>query len=52
MKPKRKNVVREEEDELVGRYTQLVFHCAVCKKLYKKPGGCSTCDEVLKPKGG
>ena len=42
----------EELEEVVGRYTQLVFECAVCKKVYKKPGACNACDEILKPKGG
>jgi hypothetical protein len=42
----------EDEEELVGKYTQLIFECTICKKVYKKPGMCSTCDAILKPKGG
>lgn len=43
---------KEDEKELVGKYTDLVFQCAVCKKTYKKPGMCTQCDIMLKPKGG
>ena len=42
----------KDEEELVGKYTQLIFECAVCKKVYKKSGICNTCDEILKAKGG
>ena len=42
----------EELEDVVGKYTQLVFECTVCKKVYKKPGICNTCDEILKAKGG
>ena len=43
---------QDDEEDLAGKYTQLVFQCAVCKKVYKKGGVCNTCDELLKPKGG
>lgn len=42
----------ENEDELVGKYTQLIFECAVCKRVYKKSGTCNVCDQILRPKGG
>jgi hypothetical protein len=42
----------EKEEEMVGKYTQLIFECTVCKKVYKKSGMCNTCDVTLKPKGG
>lgn len=42
----------KNKDDIVGAYTQLVFACNVCKKVYKKPGMCPDCDVVLKPKGG
>ncbi|MBI2084839.1 MAG: hypothetical protein HYT70_04505 [Candidatus Aenigmarchaeota archaeon] len=42
----------DDENDLVGAYTQLVFECTVCKKLYKKPGVCNQCDVILKAKGG
>ena len=49
---KEENEKEEHEEDLAGKYTQLVFQCAVCKRVYKKPGMCNVCDEVLKPKGG
>ncbi|MBI1978714.1 MAG: hypothetical protein HYS62_01475 [Candidatus Aenigmarchaeota archaeon] len=45
-------MLNEDEESLAGKYTELIFACAVCKKVYKKPGICRTCDEMLKPKGG
>lgn len=39
-------------EEIIGKYTQLLFECSVCKKVYKKPGMCQQCDIVLKLKGG
>ena len=42
----------KEEEELVGAYTRLLFECAICKRVYKKPGMCQQCDVVLKLKGG
>ena len=45
-------MAQEDEEDLVGKYTQLIFECTVCKKVYKKPGMCKTCDEMLKPRGG
>ncbi len=41
-----------EEIKHVGEKTQLIFECAVCKKVYKQPGMCAECQLVLKPKGG
>ena len=43
---------KEKADDTVGAYTQLVFACSICKKVYKKPGMCNECEVVLKPKGG
>jgi len=31
---------------------ELVYACSVCKKVYKKPGMCVTCNVLLKSKGG
>ncbi|MBI2547314.1 MAG: hypothetical protein HYW23_02600 [Candidatus Aenigmarchaeota archaeon] len=43
---------QDDEKESAGKYTRLVFECAVCKKVYKKPGVCKICDTILKPSGG
>lgn len=40
----------EVKDE--GKYTELVFECQICRRIYKDPGMCSQCNVLLKPKGG
>jgi len=44
--------ITAEIEELVGKKTQLLFECAICKKIYKEPGMCQQCDLLLKIKGG
>jgi recombinational DNA repair protein RecR len=43
---------KQKLERNVGMYSELVFECSVCKKIYKKPGICDICNVVLKPKGG
>ncbi|MEM5802156.1 MAG: hypothetical protein QXQ18_02085 [Candidatus Aenigmatarchaeota archaeon] len=38
--------------KIEGKYSQLIFECAICARIYNKPGICDICKVTLKPKGG